>query len=142
MKNVDEAHVQAVDSPRAQSADARTLDPDRFDGYVMLAVGLVGTALFAPAIDWIAYFILFWIIDVVGYWPGVTMCRVAKSRQIPSVFTHLYNLMHSNSGALILVLGYALLFPGSVAAALAIPVHLGIDRGILGNRLKRPDDAF
>ncbi len=125
-----------------RTAPARKLEPDRLDGYLLLGFGLAGTALFAPEIDWVAYFVLFWIIDVLGYWPGVVACRVTRARHIPSIFTHLYNLMHSNSGALALTLGFALISTGSIAAALAIPVHLGIDRGILGNRLKHPAEAF
>lgn len=146
MSNLDNAGARSHSGPVSGSgAKVRLvskLGPDRLDGYVMLGIGAVGTGIFASEINWIAYFVLFWIIDVVGYWPGVVMCRVAKSRHIPSFFTHLYNLMHSNSGALALVLSFALISSESIAAALAIPVHLGIDRGILGNRLKRPEDAF
>lgn len=135
---------QTVGSIESQAARASLFGggPERSDGYFLLAVGLAGTALFAPQINWIAFAGLFWVIDIIGYWPGVAMSRLAKTRHLPRGFTYLYNLMHSNSGGLALALGYAMLSPGSFAAALAIPVHLGIDRGILGNRLKRPAEAF
>jgi hypothetical protein len=120
----------------------RKLDPERLDGYVMLVIGLAGTAMFASGINWLAYAVLFWVIDVLGYWPGVAATWITKKQRLPSAYTHLYNATHSNSGALVLTLAYALLAPNYVAAALAIPVHLGIDRGVFGNRLKRPEDPF
>lgn len=147
MSNLDNAHPSGtgqsrLGTPTDQAGAASLLSPERLDGYVMLAIGLVGTAIFASEINWIAYFVLFWVIDVFGYWPGVVMCRLAKTRQIPNAFTHLYNLMHSNSGALSLTIAFALISSDSLAAALAIPVHLGIDRGILGNRLKQTGKDF
>ena len=126
----------------AEIPPGRQTGPDRLDGLLLLGAGLVGTAVFANQIDWLAYFVLFWIIDVLGYWPGVVMVKLGGSRRLPAVFTHLYNLMHSNFGALALTLAYALFWPGALASALAIPVHLGIDRGILANRLKRPEESF
>lgn len=116
--------------------------PDRMDGCLLLAVGIAGMALFAPRIDWLAFAILFWTIDAIGYWPGLVARRIAGSRHPPVVFVYLYNLMHSLSGGLALAIGFALLWPQSIAAALAIPVHFGIDRGLLGNRLKRRGDPF
>ena len=130
------------DSPTEPVASAARTVPERVDGYLLLAIGLVGTTVFAPTIDWIAYAVLFWTIDVIGYWPGVAVARLTRRKRVPTVFTHLYNLTHSSAGGLALALGYAVFAPASAASALAIAVHLGIDRGLLGNRLKRPDEVF
>lgn len=116
--------------------------PERIDGYAVLAVGVIGTLLSLGRIDWIAFFVLFWIIDVVGYWPGVVMARIRPGERLPNLFFHLYNLTHSTAGGLAIAATYGLLAPDKAASAFAIAVHLGIDRGILGNRLKRPGEKF
>ncbi|MBN8501192.1 MAG: hypothetical protein J0M19_08595 [Sphingomonadales bacterium] len=139
---IDDMPASDGNAPLRTDAMKAKIGPDRLDGYLLLLVGLAGTALFASRIDWLHYAVLFWVIDVLGYWPGVARAHLTKTRHLPRGFTHLYNLMHSNTGGLALALGSALVWPGSIASALAIPVHLGIDRGILGNRLKRPEDPF
>jgi hypothetical protein len=136
------AHGVATAWPARGAEPARQSGPEHLDGYLTLAIGLIGTVLFSARIDWWAYAALFWAIDVLGYWPGVAAAKITRSAVLPRGFAYLYNLLHSNSGGLALALGYALLAPGSIAAALAIPVHLGIDRGILRNRLKRPEEKF
>lgn len=115
---------------------------ERIDGFAVLAVGVIGTILCLNRIDWISFFVLFWIIDVLGYWPGVIMARIRPGRPVPHLFFYLYNLMHSTAGGLAIGTAYGLLAPETAASAFAIAVHLGIDRGILANRLKRPCEKF
>lgn len=116
--------------------------PERVDGFILLAIGLIGTALTYGSINWIAFAVLFWIIDIVGYWPGVVAARLTGRRQVSPAFVHLYNLTHSTAGGLAIALMYSLFAPTTAPSALAIAIHLGIDRGILANRLKQPDEVF
>ncbi|MBN8499736.1 MAG: hypothetical protein J0M19_01110 [Sphingomonadales bacterium] len=135
----------AIPSPRIKADDNAPTPlrgPERVDGIVLLAIGFLGTVLTYHAIDWIAFFILFSIIDVVGYLPGVMAARLTGRRQVSAVFVHLYNVTHSNAGGLAIALIYCLLTPATAPSTLAIAVHLGIDRGILANRLKRPGEIF
>lgn len=116
--------------------------PERMDGLILLGIGLMGTLLTYVRIDWIAFFLLFWMIDIVGYWPGVIAARLTGQRRVPPPFVYLYNLTHSTAGGLGIGLTYCLLAPETAPSALAIAIHLGIDRGILANRLKRAGELF
>lgn len=129
-------------APSSEAIESSMSGPDRIDGYMLLAVGALGTLFTVSRIDWVAFFLLFWVIDVIGYWPGAIAARLTGNRQLPDLFVHLYNFTHSTAGALAIGTGYCLLAPDTAASALAIAVHLGIDRGILANRLKRPGQEF
>jgi hypothetical protein len=139
-----------MSSPARSSADEPILPikalplsgPERIDGYALLGVGVIGTLSSLDRIDWIAFFVLFWIIDVVGYWPGVIMARIRSGGPVPNLFYHFYCVTHSTAGGLALAAIYGLLAPATAASAFAIAVHLGFDRGILGNRLKRSGEKF
>jgi hypothetical protein len=103
-----------------------------------LAVMLICGALLVwnrGEVSWSRALFAFWIIDVVGYWPGAIAYRWGKGAPIPAIYHHLYNFAHTY-----LVVGSAVAvwawFSGPEWAMLAVPFHLSIDRGVFGNVFK------
>ena len=86
-------------------------------------------------INWLRGLVAFGIIDIIGYIPGAIAYRRYRGGDIPAIYHHLYNFMHTY-----LVWGLAIgiwwFVSGFEWAMLAVPVHLSIDRGVFGNVLK------
>jgi len=97
-------------------------------------------ALHVRDIRWARFAVAFLAIDLVGYWPGSLAQRRTRGRIAP-LYHHLYNFTHNW-----LTLGLAAAAwvgaSGPEWAMLALPLHLSIDRGLLGNREKPVDRPF
>jgi hypothetical protein len=117
-----------------------------------LVLGGCVTALVAHAhageVRWLPFVALFAVIDLVGFLPGAVLADKATGRA-PRVAHVAYNAMHSLPGLAAVAGLWSLVF-GPEWALLALPIHLGADRGLLGNGFKpfdapflpRPSDAF
>lgn len=78
---------------------------------------------------------LFLYNDLVGYVPGAIAYRRSPDGRVPRRYYAAYNVAHSGvTGSVVASLWAAL--RGPEWALLAIPLHLGLDRGLFGNFLK------
>jgi hypothetical protein len=116
--------------------------------WIMRAEYLVGFAacvvlmlLHFGDIRWWAAILLFFSIDIIGYYPGAIAFRRAKGGPIHKAYYVIYNTMH-NWFAAAAICGLWVLVAGPEWALLAIPLHLCADRGLLGNTLKPFSIAF
>jgi hypothetical protein len=92
-------------------------------------------------IDLWRFALLFLVIDVIGYVPGlVAYLRSGKGRVAP-IYHYLYNVTHSYLTWGVVVFAWVQCF-GWEWALLAVPIHLSGDRGIFGNVLKPADRSF
>jgi hypothetical protein len=97
--------------------------------------GMTCAALLAAhlgEVRWLRFAVAFLLIDLIGYLPGARAQRRAGRRPIAPHYHHLYNLTHS----FLTVAAVAALWAlggGLEWAMLAMPLHLSIDRGLLGN---------
>lgn len=107
----------------------------RLDGIFFFIVSLSTLILMWRDINLYHFVGLFFIIDIVGYYPSVIFSAIWKERKVPKPFYWLYNFFHSNSGGICIAVIY-IGFGGSIVNAIAIPLHYGIDRGFLGNYIK------
>lgn len=96
----------------------------------------------AGEVNWPRAFWAFWIIDLVGYLPGMLAFRRSTDGTIGRGYHHVYNFAHTYlvTGAGVAVWAY--LHGGLEWAMLAVPFHLSIDRGIFGNTLKPTQLSF
>jgi hypothetical protein len=116
-----------------------------------LVVGACVTALVAHVheVRWLPFAALFAVIDLVGFLPGAILADKVSGRT-PRACHVAYNAMHSLPGLAAVAGLWSLAFGGPEWALLALPIHLGADRGLLGNGFKpfdapflpRPSDAF
>ncbi|MEU3555596.1 hypothetical protein [Streptomyces fragilis] len=86
-------------------------------------------------IRWWAAAVLFFHIDVIGYFPGAIAFRRSGGRPISKAYYVLYNVMHSliTQGAVAALWWWLI---GPEWALLALPFHLFGDRGVFGNFMK------
>jgi hypothetical protein len=85
--------------------------------------------------------IVFVVIDLVGYVPGLLAYLRRGKGRIDPVYHYLYNVAHSYLTWGAIVLAWALAF-GWEWAMLAVPIHLSGDRGVFGNVFKPVDRRF
>ena len=114
----------------------------RAEHAVVMAVCTVLVLAHASEVNWWRAFGAFWIIDLVGYLPGMLAFRRSKNGTIGRWYHHTYNIAHTYlvTGACVAVWAY---LHGSLEwAMLAVPFHLSIDRGIFGNTLKPVELSF
>lgn len=78
---------------------------------------------------------LFWYTDVIGYMPGAVAYRRSKTKRIPKHYYAAYNILHSGVSASVVAALWARLVRPEWAM-LGMPLHIGVDRGLLGNFLK------
>lgn len=78
---------------------------------------------------------LFLYSDLIGYVPGAIAYRRSRDRHVPKRYYAAYNAMHSALTASAVAAAWAKV-RGPEWALLAIPVHIGVDRGLFGNFLK------
>ena len=117
------------------------MDSLRTESKILFAIIVAATALTYQQINWWHYLALFWVIDVVGYWPGLLYSKITGSERVPQVFYLLYNAMHNLATLAVLVIAYVY-FSDTPYSALSVPLHLAIDRGLLGNYHKNSSYAF
>jgi len=111
------------------------------DARVVFILALLSSLVLFNQINWLHYFILFWIIDVFGYWPGFLFTKFFARDTPPPIFYYLYNLFHSFSGVFVICITY-LFFFDTPLTLLAVALHISIDRGLLGNSLKSSEEVF
>jgi len=104
-------------------------------------LAFLGTAIalgvaHAAQIRWGRFAAAFLLIDLVGYLPGAIAAHRARGGRIAAVFHHLYNVTHSFLTAFAVIAIWTLAAGGPEWAMLAIPIHLGGDRGLFGNTYK------
>jgi hypothetical protein len=87
-------------------------------------------------IHWGRFLAAFVLIDVVGYVPGAIAAHRARGGRIAPFYHHLYNVTHSFLTAFAAVGLWTVAAGGPEWAMLAIPIHLGGDRGLFGNTYK------
>jgi hypothetical protein len=104
--------------------------------YTVALIGvIVLVVMHLSKIRWWEGLGLFWYIDIIGYLPGAIAAHRSKTGYIPRFYYVLYNTMHSMLSAG-LVAGLWCIFVKPEWALLALPLHLFIDRGVIGNFLK------
>ena len=113
----------------------------RAEAIVAFFIAILASVYFWRQIDWVHYFLLFWVIDIFGYWPGLLFAKFSGRQTPPEVFYYAYNFFHSVPGMLLIALLYTMI-TGQAYATIALIVHMFIDRGILGNTLKNPAQPF
>jgi hypothetical protein len=86
-------------------------------------------------VRWLWFFVLFIVIDLIGYIPGAIKFRKSQTKRIGKIYYILYNLMHSFITAFLICLLWCY-FIQPEWALLAIPLHLCGDRAIFGNFMK------
>ena len=109
------------------------------------AVVAVGSALLLAhfhEVNWWRAFCAFWIIDLVGYLPGMLAYRRSKNGTIARWYHHSYNIAHTYLVTGMALAAWIYLHGGLEWAMLAVPIHLSIDRGIFGNTLKPVELSF
>lgn len=84
---------------------------------------------------------LFWYTDVIGYIPGAIAYRRSGTKRIPKGYYAAYNVLHSAVSASVVAALWARLVRPEWAM-LGMPLHIGVDRGVLGNFLKPYSVAF
>lgn len=87
------------------------------------------------ALSWWAAIVLFFSIDVIGYYPGAIAYKRADGGEIHKGYYVIYNTMH-NWAAAAAIYGLWWLMFGNEWAMMAIPLHICADRGVLGNTLR------
>ncbi|MEO6082256.1 MAG: hypothetical protein ABIQ18_04035 [Umezawaea sp.] len=105
------------------------------------AVCVVLLLLHFGDVRWWAAIVLFFSIDIIGYYPGAIAFKRAGGGRIHKGYYIVYNTMH-NWFAATAIVGLWMLVAGPEWALLAIPLHLCADRGLLGNTLKPFSLAF
>lgn len=113
----------------------------RYEYLLFFVLGLMASIHLYRDIDWLAYFLLFLLIDAIGYIPGVLWSLLSGSNHPPTFFYRAYNVAHSMPFLLLVTLVYWLLF-ADLYPTLALFVHLSGDRGVLGNFFKTRDEKF
>jgi hypothetical protein len=127
----------------------RTFQLHRAEYLVGFAVATVLGAWHWHEIRVLPALLLFFYIDVIGYFPGAVAFRRSRTGRISKVYYVLYNTMHSLITQAAVVGLWMLLF-GPEWALIVIPFHLFGDRGVFGNFLKpfnlpfepHPDPAY
>jgi phosphatidylglycerol lysyltransferase-like protein len=114
----------------------------RAEHAAVVVVGTVLVLLHFGEVHWWRAFAAFWIIDLIGYLPGMIAYRRAKGGSIAHWYHHSYNIAHTYLVAGSGVALWIYLHGGLEWAMLAVPIHLSIDRGIFGNTLKPVELAF
>jgi len=92
------------------------------------------------SINWYLFNILFWGIDLIGFYPGMLYYKYVN-KNVPKIFYAIYNISHSYLTWVIFSLGWVY-FYGIDYVLLAPWIHLMADRGIFGNTLKSYHIAF
>jgi hypothetical protein len=107
----------------------------RAEYVVGFALSIVLILTHLGEIRWLPFLALFFVTDVVGYFPGAIAFRRSPDGRIHRAYYVLYNVMHS----LITQAAIAGLWMWTIGpewALLAIPFHVLGDRGVFGNFLK------
>ena len=113
----------------------------KYESIALFVLMLLATVIFWKEMNWVHYLVLFWIIDIIGYWPGVIFSKILKTNTPPTIFYHTYNFMHNYGTVALIGLIYASV-SSTPYSALSLFLHLSIDRGILGNFLKKKSYEF
>lgn len=108
----------------------------RCEHLAVIAICAVLTFVHAREIDWVRYWVSFWIIDIVGYWPGAFVYKRRGGGPIPVLFHHLYNVTHTYLFVGSAIALWAWTIGGLEWAMVGAAVHLSVDRGVFGNVLK------
>jgi hypothetical protein len=130
-----------------------TYNLERLDYLVVaLILSVLVLARFGQ-IDWIVFWTVFWVIDVIGTFPAMYWFYARRSgehRAIPPMFHALYNTTHSFAVIGLAAVLWYLAVGGFRWEMLAMPIHLCLDRSIFGNTYKplglsvepRPHDTY
>lgn len=108
---------------------------------IIFVATLIATASFYQQINWIHYLLLFWVIDIFGYWPGLIYTKVSKKEIIHPIFYRIYNTMHDLSTIFIIAIAY-ISWSDAPYSILGVCLHVSIDRGLLGNYHKNSTYKF
>lgn len=92
-------------------------------------------------VRWPVALAAFAVSDVAGYWPGALAFRLSLSKRIAKGYYAAYNVMHSALFASFAA-GMWSRFVRPEWALLGFPLHIGLDRGFLGNSMKPFSVAF
>ena len=117
------------------------MDKLRRESKLLFVAVVVSTIFFYDKINWIHYFALFWVIDIFGYWPGYLYSKVTGKGVIHPFFYRIYNSMHDLTTVFVLMILYVT-FSDSPYSVLGIPLHIAVDRGLLGNYHKNDTYNF
>ncbi|MCT2582794.1 hypothetical protein [Actinophytocola gossypii] len=113
----------------------------RLEHGIALAVCVALFVLHLGEVRWLPAVVLFAVIDVVGYLPGLVAHHRAGGERIAKAYYVLYNVMHSFVTHAVVVAVWVLV-AGWEWALLAIPIHLCGDRALFGSTLKPFAEPF
>ena len=113
----------------------------RVEHGLALVVCLALFVLHLGEVRWLPAVVLFAVIDVVGYLPGLVAHHRAGGERIAKAYYVLYNVMHSFATHAVVVAVWVLV-AGWEWALLAIPIHLCGDRALFGSTLKPFAEPF
>jgi len=111
--------------------------------YLLISLGLAGYTLAkASEVNWVAFWLLFWVIDVVGTFPALVAyyrrhrARPERPTLLPRGYHVAYNTAHSLATGAVVCALLAALHGGPEMYMTAVPLHLALDRSIFGNAYK------
>ncbi len=106
----------------------------RLEYLIALVVSVVLAILHLGEIRWWVFIVMFAVIDVIGYLPGLFVW-IRRHGDVPKAFYVSYNIAH-HLGTAAALAGLWCLLVGPEWALLALPIHLMGDRALFGNMLK------
>lgn len=113
----------------------------KYEYLLIFILSVTASIYFYDQINWPNYIILFAIIDVAGYIPGIIWSLAKKTHPTPLFFYRAYNFTHSIAFAAMLAATYFFIF-NEIYSTLALAAHLSGDRGVLGNFFKSHKEKF
>ena len=106
----------------------------RLEYLIALVVSVVLAILHLGEIRWWVFIVMFAVIDVIGYLPGLFVW-IRRHGDVPKAFYVTYNIAH-HQGTAAAQAGIWCMLVGPDWALLALPIHLMGDRALFGNMLK------
>lgn len=110
----------------------------RLDWLCIMLVLAVLVAVNWQQVNWLRFWVMFWVIDAVGTVPGFYYYFRNRHRThgvVPNWCVVAYNTCHSFATTTLVLAGWYYL-SGPEWAMLGMPIHLAGDRGVFGNIYK------
>ena len=113
----------------------------RIDWVVIIIALSLTVALHWREVNWWRFWIMFWMIDIIGTAPGMYFEKRHPDRPVPQWCIVAYNVCHSFlTIAIVTTVWY--LIGGLEWAMLGMPIHIAADRCVFGNIYKHLDYKF
>ncbi|OCQ51463.1 hypothetical protein Ppb6_03380 [Photorhabdus australis subsp. thailandensis] len=113
----------------------------RWEFLGLFFISLFLTWQFVDYISWWQFILLFFLIDIIGYYPGRIWSLLNKKEVPPAGFYTVYNICHNLFTISIMSLLWLWLFKDNYSV-IALFIHICLDRGVLGNFPKLSINVF